>query len=148
MINPQLFKNGPEFIASMKELILRYKAAIELNVSKTDYEYKRGMDCLLCNPLCVSGRPIPMNHKQAYDEIWRIADRNRKYPEESHRLSCKKIGCPWMVMVGMTCDDWSRENSSDHIMVYHSNDNKFKRQRIAQLRHWIIAYKKFMKETK
>jgi hypothetical protein len=131
MKNDHLFRLGNEFIESMKELIKRYQTAIKLGMSKKDYEDAEGLDCLLCNPLGTK--------------------ENREFHKKPRRfdfeIPCIKLGCPWMVILGMTCCDFSNSRAEgvdgfDHI--YSTDNADVMKRRIKQLRNWIKMYEKHM----
>jgi len=120
MQNPHLLKNVPAFIASMEELIRRYEQAIECGVSKRSFEDQRGMSCLLCNPLGVE--------KTHTDYL---------VGTTSHREACGALGCPWIVMLGVTCDE-AVEGAQRS--CYQTSDPRRQKARISQLREWLQAY--------
>ena len=120
MQNPHLLKNVPAFIASMEELIRRYEQAIECGVSKCSFEDQRGMSCLLCNPLGVE--------KTHHDYFMFV---------NTPREACAALGCPWVVMLGVTCDEAAEKGQPS---CYQTRDPAHQKARIAQLQEWIQAY--------
>jgi hypothetical protein len=114
MKNPQLFKNGKAFIKSMEVLIERYRAAIKAGISKLAYEADKDLDCLLCYPIGVP----------------------RKWE------SCQEKGCPWIVILGICCDDFEIDDWDSS--VYQTDNPIIMRRRIRQLQNWIKIYKKHM----
>lgn len=133
MKNPELFKNGGMFIKSMKELIVRYQTAKNLDMSKDSYEGKNGLKCLLCNP-------IGTKYNHSYYMF-------RTGLNLEHQGACKKLGCPWMVITGMTCDDFATERG-DECSIYFTDDKRIMNNRIRQLRRWIEIYKNFMENKR
>ena len=125
MKRADLFKNGEEFISSMEELINRYQKAMEMGISKAEYESSKYMKCLLCNPL-----NIVKNHG------YYLQQTGREFTK-----SCKLMGCPWIVITGKNCDEQPHS-------VYTTTDKKIMRNRIRQLKNWIKIYKKYMEEQK
>lgn len=120
MKNPHLLKNTEAFVASMEELIRRYEQAIEHKISKYVYEARNGMHCLLCKPLGVEKTHF----------LYLVFT-------GSHREACAALGCPWMVMLGVTCDEAVEEGQSS---CYQTRDPAHQKARIAQLQEWIQAY--------
>ena len=123
--NPELLKHIPAFIESMKELIERYKEALELGVSKHDVENAKGQNCLLCHPI-----DLEESRESIYFEM-----RNGESPNEA----CKALGCPWMVIEDMTCDQYSNTVLNGNT-VYHATEPQVIKNRIAQLEEWIELY--------
>lgn len=76
MKRPHFIKYVPEYIESMKELIKRYEKALELGISKSEYERLYNLNCLLCFPIGIDHRYL---------------------------LDCKKDRCPWIVITGRSC---------------------------------------------
>lgn len=124
MKNPEYFRNGPEFIASMEELIKRYEKSIELGISKHEYEKQNYLKCLLCNPLNIEKNQF---HYYQNEDITFIQ-------------ACSKLGCPWVVITGKTCDDTEKE------VIYCTKKKNRMKTRIKQLKLWIEIYKKHMEE--
>jgi len=135
MKHPELFKYGKQFIKSMQELTERYQKAMELGISKCDYEMDRDMDCLLCNPIGV---------KKNQFEIYR----SLPHADDQHKSACSKLGCPWIVILGMTCDEFSLENEDLVEMIYQTDDPVAMQARVDQLQEWIGIYREFMKTRK
>jgi len=128
MKHPELFKYGKQFVKSMQELILRYQKAMELGISKADYEVKEDMVCLLCNPIGVK------------------ASQNNLSTWRDHRIGCEKLGCPWIVILGMTCDEFSIENEDLVEMIYQTDDPVAMQARVNQLFEWIEIYRNHLKK--
>jgi hypothetical protein len=137
MKHPELIRSIPTFIKSMEKLIERYRTAIVLGVSKTEYEDDNELKCLLCNPVGTR-----YNHTYHQDKILQSSKRSWNH-EGSFNEACTKLGCPWIVMLGMTCTDYS-EQANCGIMIYNSYDQKTMNKRIKQIKEWIKAYKKVL----
>jgi hypothetical protein len=135
MKRPELFKFGQEYIDSMKELMLRYKQALAQGCSKSDIERKNNQSCLLCKPLNTGA-----NQRSEYHDLYHLEISH----QEQFKLSCSNIGCPWIVMLDMPCDNWSKINYPDQQTVYHTSDPLVINRRIRQLSSWIKAYKKLL----
>jgi hypothetical protein len=127
---PELIKHGESFIKSMEELVTHYLGAVELGISKNNYTIKFGKPCLLCNPL---------DCDESYHSV--VA------PPFDHMASCVALGCPWIVMTGLTCDGYYKTLSNPSVTylgpIYHSTDKAYQMFRVIQLREWIAAYKKY-----
>jgi hypothetical protein len=132
MKRPDLIKNQKMFINSMKVLITRYQEAMKLGIPKSDYESEHNLQCLLCNPLGskITHRTIERKYDCSFDS------------------ACEKLGCPWMVIQGMSCCDYSEKHITyslfDHF--YNMYDEKIMKNRIKQLRRWIEIYKKSLEK--
>ena len=133
MKHPELFKHGRQFVKSMQELTKRYQKAMELGISKCDYEMDRDMDCLLCNPIGV---------KKNQFEIYRSLIPTN----DQHKSACSQLGCPWIVILGMTCDEFSLENEDLVKMIYQTDDPVAMQARVDQLQEWIGIYREFMEK--
>ena len=134
MKHPEFFKYGKQFITSMQELTRRYQKAMELGVSKIKYERGGGMSCLLCNPIGV---------KTCCNSVYR----NLPYGvtgEQRHNKACEKLGCPWIVILGMNCDDASKNLPGGSI--YQSDDPIAMQARVDQLQEWIGIYRDHLKK--
>jgi len=134
--NAKLFKDGDIFIKSMEELIKRYQKAIELGISKSSYEDSKGMQCLLCNPINAA------HNRDHY--INECPDAN---PDEDYDIACKLLGCPWIVILGMTCHEFS-DMRNMYSNIYHNCDPDIMKNRIRQIRNWIKIYKAHMESLK
>lgn len=133
MKNEKHFKHGDAFIHSMEVLIERYKKAIELEISKWDYEKRNKMSCLLCNPIGIEN-----NQHNSYD-IDEDGDTVYTYFDDK----CKNLGCPWIVILGMTCSEFDTGTLND---VYNTNNPIIMKRRIRQLNNWIKIYQKHMEK--
>jgi hypothetical protein len=71
---PELFKFGPQYVEAMEVLIIRYKEALKLGISKNKYEDVRNLSCTLCACVSYNGFPI-----------------------------CEGAGRPWYVIKGYSC---------------------------------------------
>lgn len=111
------------FIKSMKELIKRYEMALKQGTSKKEIEKQHKWACLLCSPMGVK-----YNHTYYVHQGYCFSE------------ACKKLGCPWIVMTGMTCDDWSYEYVSKFRSLYLSDDPQTINNRIDQIKEWIEYY--------
>lgn len=130
MKKPEHFRAGKQFIKSMKKLIKRYQEAKKLCISKSDYESNNNMSCLLCHPI-----GSKKNRTDYFCESYEY-DHSKRFEE-----SCTKLGCPWIVMTGMTCDKYT-ESSMFMETCYQTDNPERIDNRIRQIRHWIVAYKK------
>jgi len=135
MKHPEFFKHGKQFIKSMQELTRRYQKAMELGISKVRYENQEGMSCLLCNPIGV---------KTCQSSI--RGSLYRGTFAERHDKACAKLGCPWIVILGMTCDDDS--NALTGGSIYQSDDPIAMQARVDQLQEWIGIYQDHLKSRK
>ena len=129
LAHPELFKLRRPFIASMQELILRYGLAIKFGRSKASVENTALQRCLLCYPL---------NTKQCHAS-------QSEQGVTGFKNACKKLGCPWIVITGMTCDEASKGETDT---CYHTTDPIRQQARIDQLKEWIHIYKTYKKEAK
>lgn len=114
------------YIKAMKQLVERYKKAIEIGISKAEYESLYGMNCLLCTPKGL---------KRNFDYYYYVIDLEFKE-------SCVEAGCPWMVITGDTCTH-TGENSG---FIYHSTDKDRQRARVEQLKQWVKEYERWIYE--
>jgi hypothetical protein len=128
MKRPEVLKSIPTFIKSMEKLITRYEAAMKCGGSKAEYEDELGLKCLLCNPVGTR-----YNHFYFHDEM--------RGSYGSFDAACEKLGCPWIVMVGMTCSNYSVSTIPTGDMVYNSFDKVVMQNRIKQIKQWIKVYK-------
>lgn len=134
LAHPELFKLRKPFIASMKELIKRYELAIKQQRSKSSIEVFNGQRCLLCNPLNTQ-----QNHSTHYHKIHWTTGATR------FKDACERLGCPWIVITGKTCDEAS---AGEPDTCYHTTDPIMQQARIDQLKEWIHIYKTYKKEAK
>ena len=136
MKNRKLFKDGEVFVKSMEELIKRYQKSIELGISKKYYETQNDMKCLLCNPL-----GLKKNHDYYHK------GRAEGFCEFNN--ACHKMGCPWVVILGKTCTDFSYENKKMKFKcIYSTDDADIMKTRIRQIRNWIKIYNNHMETFK
>ena len=142
MKKPELMKMPEKFLPSMEELVVRYKKARSLKISKGNYELYHGMNCLLCNPL---GTEVS---RDSVKEDMDIQFRGYKY--YTFESACAELGCPWIVITGLTCCGYSNRyiKNGDIQHVYASSDNRIMTNRIKQLQRWIAIYKKYIDENK
>lgn len=131
LAHPELFKLRRPFIASMRELIIRYELAIKWRKSKASIEHANRQPCLLCNPLGTKQSQVSQ-----YPHLSNATD---------FKEACKKLGCPWLVITGKTCDESVGE---DEHPCYHSTDPVKQQARINQLKEWIHIYRTYKKEAK
>lgn len=142
MRKPQYMKYPVQFLESMKELKNRYNGAIDAGVTKQIFEAEHGMRCLLCNPIGIETTRA--------DIEWQIRKDTEPYRDKFNR-SCAILGCPWIVITGMTCCDYSERkvtgcNHNKH--VYNTNDVSIMKQRVRQIDRWIKIYEKYIDENK
>lgn len=135
MRHPELVKDIPEFIASMEELIRRYQAAIALKVSKLRYERDNEMSCLLCSPL-----GIKKTRAEWYEEL-KPQDGFMLFTPAKFKESCCKLGCPWITILGMTCETFSKKNLNFGNTIYNTPDPITMKRRIRQIKNWIKIYR-------
>jgi hypothetical protein len=125
-------KHREAFIISMEELIKRYQAAINLGTSKYEYEQDHYMHCLLCYPI-----GIPENHENSRNPENAQYSRYTTFDDR-----CKNLGCPWVVILGMTCENFSdKKDYNTGTRIYNTLDVDHMKRRIKQLRNWIKLYK-------
>lgn len=135
ILYPELMKYKGEFINSMEVLIEHYKDAIAIGVSKKWLENIRNLDCLLCNPIeCSTNRQN--EHNKLDIENFSILNQFKIFNE-----SCKNLGCPWIVITGFTCANWSHKYMDS--AIYFIDNPILQEARIKQLENWIKLYKEY-----
>ena len=140
LTHPQLVKDVHIFLLSMVELIRRYEQAVEEECSKSTIECRLNLSCLLCEPIgCeVKFRDLPIEHSYTYEEYPSlISEQQPGIPR--HNARCMYRGCPWITILGMTCDQYSQKNNIE--AIYLTGDTVLIGNRINQLKEWIEIYK-------
>ena len=142
MKKPNHMKHPVEFLESMKVLKGRYIESIKLGISKSDYERSIGASCLLCNPIDVEENRYSIEYDIRFNK-----NNNYGCNNDFFTVSCSNLGCPWIVITGMTCCKWSEKyviygSPLDH--VYNTNDIETMKNRVRQLDRWIKIYEKYI----